>query len=768
MAIININTGSGANSGDGDSIRTAFTKINQNFQNLENSFVGAGVASFNGQGGIITFSSTDIVSLLGYIPYSSTNPQNFLSAAVLDLYATQTYVQNSLTNYVTTSSLLSFVSTSTLADYATLNYVNNTLTNYLTSDTLPGFLSSYVTATFLFSLDYQNSVQVNNLIAAAASGYITTATLQQYATISYVDQELAGLAQQDRIVARDGTGTIVASLIITPSGSLQATPGQLSFQNANSGVLAFDHSNSSTYVKFGGKFPGLTASTGYVFTTVPQDYVLEFNFGTGELLLPTYDSVTQRRSTDVFNQPTRPGFPTSGGSILEVIKPRIFATNYGFTKDLNNTEYFMDWGKAIVLAVDGSRQHANGILWDNGFNYLQVTSAGVEISAHTGTVVIGTTKPIIGPGDTLEMERYFYEFSENGLTFPDGTIQDTAYTGGGGGGGLDTEGTQDVVGSMFAAGVHSGISYSYNDLNNRIDSSVSWGAIPSNLLPTTDLTRSIGSSTLRFRELYVSTATVYTDFLVRSSIGEALGRIRFVEGDTSYGFTSESTGQLVIVNEEATYHQAIVLGDVGNTTGTLFGVSLDMNGPMSTLSTGNEPTWVPKLNLKGNGELELPTGGLRTQGNIVLGTSSTWNITFSDGTTQNTAFTGTAVPSNLTNDWSGSAVIDTNGTTATVGGLNITLSGTPNFDVEVNYSNPSNNVTIDIFRISPSPSNLVSNSLRTPGNTTTTVVSNLAQPGDTVVFLLSDESFHKIYRTTVIARDIGNPSSAYCIIEELK
>ena len=44
MAITYINTGSGANAGDGDSLRAAFIKINNNFSYLS-------TASFGGDGG---------------------------------------------------------------------------------------------------------------------------------------------------------------------------------------------------------------------------------------------------------------------------------------------------------------------------------------------------------------------------------------------------------------------------------------------------------------------------------------------------------------------------------------------------------------------------------------------------------------------------------------------------------------------------------------------------------------------------------------------
>ena len=589
MAIITINTGSGANSGDGDSIRTAFTKINQNFRNLENSFVGAGVASFNGQGGVITFTATEIVSLLGYIPYSSTNPQNFLSSAVLDTYATQAYVQNSLTNYITTSTALGFVSTSTLQNYATLNYVNNTLTNYLTPGTLPGFLTSYVTSTFLFSLGYQDANQVNNLIAAAGSGYITTATLLTYATIAYVDSSIAAVGTADRITAKDNSGTVVASLIITPSGNIQSSPGKISYQNNNTGILAFEHSSSSTFTKLGGRFYSSP------FTATSVDFNLEFDYITGQLFLPEYNASTQRRYLSNTNPPNpqRPGWAAPGGSNINFQRARIFSTNYEYTADLSNTENPWDWGKAVVLAVDVDRTLGSGAV-ETFYNYAQVSANGVELYAHSGTVGISVGYPVFR-NDTYFVDKLIYEFSPQGITFPDGTIQSTA---GGGGGG--------------------------NNANLTL-SNLQPTSINNSLVPDINATKNLGSTSSHWNNLFVQTATIYSEQLILDAGQNTLARIRFLENpfNFSYGFSDSYASQLVIINEENGVKQAIWLGDShSGSTNTVFGISVHDN--ITGNSTGLEANWNVNLDLKGTGRLDLPRGGLRVADNIEALSSGTF------------------------------------------------------------------------------------------------------------------------------------------------
>ena len=116
-----INTGTSANSGDGDSLRTAFNKVNRNFLQLESSFVAGGVASFNSQTGIVTFTSTDIVNLLGFTPYSASNPANYVTQATFAGLATEQWVLDK--NYVDTSTFYSvvggFVTSSTFNTYVT-------------------------------------------------------------------------------------------------------------------------------------------------------------------------------------------------------------------------------------------------------------------------------------------------------------------------------------------------------------------------------------------------------------------------------------------------------------------------------------------------------------------------------------------------------------------------------------------------------------------------------------------------------------------------
>jgi len=164
-SVINlINTGTSANSGNGDSLRTAFNKINQNFLDLENSYIQSGVTSFNGQGGIITFTATDIAGVLGFMPYSDANPENYVTSSTLALvnYAQKSYVD---TTFVTTATAANYVTNAylngVLTEYPTLTYIN--AQGFITNLTLPGFLNTYATITFVTD-----------------QGYLTSSTVRQY------------------------------------------------------------------------------------------------------------------------------------------------------------------------------------------------------------------------------------------------------------------------------------------------------------------------------------------------------------------------------------------------------------------------------------------------------------------------------------------------------------------------------------------------------------------------------------------------------------
>jgi hypothetical protein len=102
-------------------------------------------------------------------------------------------------------------------------------------------------------------------------------------------------------------------------------------------------------------------------------------------------------------------------------------------------------------------------------------------------------------------------------------------------------------------------------------------------------------------------------------------------------------------------------------------------------------------------------------------------------------------------------------------------------DVEINYSLPStsatvmgSSTTVAFTQVLTQPLNIFGGQQTLTANNTTWTTINaetLSTVGDSVTAVISDNTFHKIYRVTVMARtlpDIAVPGDAYCTIEVLK
>jgi len=142
MPILYINTGTSPNSGDGDSLRTAFHKLNQNLTFLVNQYVEAGVASVQGKQGIVVLDLQDIETALGYIPQDralfdgqvTERLRGYLSTSSLASYGflTSSTFETIVSQraYTTPQAVRDIVSTSTLTlanldanDFITLNQI---------------------------------------------------------------------------------------------------------------------------------------------------------------------------------------------------------------------------------------------------------------------------------------------------------------------------------------------------------------------------------------------------------------------------------------------------------------------------------------------------------------------------------------------------------------------------------------------------------------------------------------------------------------------
>ena len=195
MTILYINTGSSANKGDGDTLRTAFNKINRNFEYvgpIVDAVLSGGVAeiqagqgiSINSPTGIVTISATTATSssLGGVKIGDGINIQDgVISVAFPPTPDLTTLVNGTYTFILSSTGVLIFPDQSiqTTAYTGTLTAVSTFVNdvNYLTSSTVNDFVNSFTVT----NVSYFNN-DVN---------YLTSSTLNQYVNATIIESDVA-------------------------------------------------------------------------------------------------------------------------------------------------------------------------------------------------------------------------------------------------------------------------------------------------------------------------------------------------------------------------------------------------------------------------------------------------------------------------------------------------------------------------------------------------------------------------------------------------
>jgi hypothetical protein len=495
MAIINyINTGSGANSGDGDSLRTAFTKINLNFDSLVSNFVAAGVTSWNNRVGIVEFTNEDLLTLLGYTPYPNTNPDGFVTSSTISLsnYAKIDYVN---TTFVFVSDLARYNFASTnyvdlkLTEYPTLTYLDDQ--QYLTSINLPNFLTSYITdgelATFGDTLrDYTTTTvfeAVNNtsIIPSQADTfnlgeesfrwsnlYLANAVYIQGIGIS-VDPSTGRLLV-------DGND-ILANFLITGNGISKRDQTQYYLSNAETAGAG---AASSAWISI----PGVND-----VDTQPLQLV---NTGTaGVVLISGTSTVT---------------VSDSGIEIIGDIKTPIRISGNGQLGTLTDTNHYLEFlpneayngnvgnillPQRLVSSVDAST-----------YAPIMITGSRVSLYASTFTGVITDQFTGIPPAylalddNGLHLGRHF------SIGAGEPTITDSFE-------GYKLPLGRGVLGQVLGI-VSTGTALDSVDwVTPAGGAGLSLTALPSSLIPNANLAYDLGSSSNQWRSLYIGTSTIY-------------------------------------------------------------------------------------------------------------------------------------------------------------------------------------------------------------------------------------------------------------------
>lgn len=429
-------------------------------------------------------------------------------------------------------------------------------------------------------------------------------------------------------------------------------------------------------------------------------------------------------------------------------------------------------------------------------NY-QLTSAfvGEQNNPFYGLPVWTATIPNSGIASTSIKEVSIeysanWNFNTNGsVTFPDNTIQTTAWTG------IARSVTQVI---NTNATINTSKNITTNNLYTNPTNFVS-DIIPNGfdyVFPGL----SQRNPTQIEVDLFVPPAGALQTFLT----GLALGRTVVATYSTAGG-TGTITGPVsqafsVIGQSEPTNNWIRVSGRIDGTVPVGYTGLVSVNFPVYstashtwTFSDGGMLT-VPTVSGEGlfiqGAEIGSTNSGIgitATNGIVLttaaLGTPKFWSfgtngsLTFPDTTIQTTAYLG------ITHEVGGSSTIVVGGSNMTRDALSVRIVAGmgSTLNVEINYSLPDtsatvmgSSTTVASTQVLTQPLNIFSGQQTLTANNTTWTIINaetLSTIGDSVTAVISDTSFHRMYRVTVMARtlpDVGAPGDAYCTIEVLK
>jgi len=266
-----INLGNGANSGTGDSIRTAFSKVNENFNELyfgsnldnNNSISSSGLTFLNN---LVTASTSTLTSRVLALETTSTN----ITARVIRLESTATALTNTVTNLITRAGNIEAAATT----------LTNTVTNLITrvgnieaaATTLTNTVTNLITrvgnieaaATTLTNTVTNLITRVGNIEAAATT--LTNTVTNLISTVTNLSSRIGTL---------EGFTAVPRGMIMIWSGSAPNIPNGWILCNGLNGTPdlrdRFVMGAGATYVPgvLGGTSTSVVVSHNHIFTGNP-------------------------------------------------------------------------------------------------------------------------------------------------------------------------------------------------------------------------------------------------------------------------------------------------------------------------------------------------------------------------------------------------------------------------------------------------------------------------------------------------------------------
>lgn len=594
MAIQTINTGSSANAGDGDSLRSAFAKINSNFAEIVTTLTTstAGPTGPRGpQGPASTVPGpTGPTGPASTVPGPSgpTGPESTVpgpsgpSGPSGPLGSRYMGPYSSSTTYVSGDFVVGSDNNSYIAVGETTGDDPAVAPNALWDTFVPKGAIGETGPTGPSGVGYNNVYSTNDF-SIANTGTLTIYTL-------YTGSFIAG--NRVRVVS---TGS--------STNWMEGTISSL----ADNFFIAVDvdtSNGSGTYADWQFTVAGLPGSQGPAGPTGPDANTISFGILED---IPTY---------------------TSSGNTLG---PATALTYAQATNTLFVGKRYVD-GNLYIQRNNYSPSYAQGLT----FAQHHETADAVNFSFFRTRGTSTAQTPLL-PGDDI---------GEFGFFAPSTTAAAVAAAGFN----VSVDNTATgVPASQFQFFTNNGTSFaervritSTGTLRaNSIGSLTAGGNISSysSILPVTDDTYNLGSSSNKWKALYVSTLTIRNSVVTGDYDNDNYSTFKQIENappanDGSgfykvYNFLTEFEQATIITNEDASMNQALILGDTGDvSTATLFGVAVLDNSTGTYLlpTTGTETGWIQKLNLLGNGTLILPTGGLTAAGHLVPSADLTYDL----------------------------------------------------------------------------------------------------------------------------------------------
>ena len=259
MAILYINTGTSANAGNGDSIRLAFTKVNNNFEDLLGRLDNAQFPNiFVNNGYFGTISSTGTFTTLGLVSTGTSilNDLNVLGNVngTVNFTDTSTFVNITVTDTATVDHL----GTQSLMAETTATFNSDIIVNgnYIGTLTLAG------TSTF-DNIVVTNDTSLNNLTIA---GSLNAGFFQGFDDFNVIKDDINGLNFRLRNIHSDSyteyniLDNISGGITIAHQNSTNDSGRYLSGQNYIIGLTPTDTLNIGRYsdIKFYADAPAYT------------------------------------------------------------------------------------------------------------------------------------------------------------------------------------------------------------------------------------------------------------------------------------------------------------------------------------------------------------------------------------------------------------------------------------------------------------------------------------------------------------------------------